>query len=98
MGTYVYKVTAERVTLSDGGKANVAVFAYKPWYSGFDADEVNRKMEWESRCHIAERYVRHSKNYTGRVVLDGNIERVATVNRGSFTDSWFDSVAKYISE
>ena len=31
MGEYVYRVTAELVTLSDGRKAHVAKFAYKPY-------------------------------------------------------------------
>lgn len=65
MGTYVYKVTSKTVTLVDGTKANVAVFAYKPTFWDEKADA---RMAFKSGCHAADRLVGGDK-YTGRVVL-----------------------------
>ena len=31
MGVYMYKVTGKTKTLADGTKANIAVFAFKPY-------------------------------------------------------------------
>ena len=90
MGEYIYKVTAKTKTLADGTKANIAVFAYKPTYSSRDADTLNRKWAWESKCHIAERFVKTSKNYTGRVVLGETGEIAIPCKLGVFTDGWFD--------
>jgi hypothetical protein len=86
MGQYIYKVTAKTKMLDDGTKANIAIFAYKPC---FDV-QVNRFMEWKTKCHISDKFVKTSKNYTGKVVLgeDGNI--AIPVNSGTFSDDWFD--------
>ena len=90
MGEYIYKVTAKTKTLADGTKANIAVFAYKPSFSFRDADTLNRRWAWESKCHIAERFVKTSKNYTGRVVLGDTGEIAIPCKLGVFTDGWFD--------
>jgi len=92
MGAYVYKVTAKTKILKDGTKANIAEFAYKPFY-GWDeeTDARNRRMRKQTACHIADRFVRTSKNFTGRVVLEADGEDALEVNRGTFTDDWFDN-------
>lgn len=91
MGQYIYKVTAKTKILADGTKANIAVFAYKP-YRGLwgDEDKANRRMAKNSGCPQAERYVSTSKNYTGKVVLGEDGDFAVPMNCGSFTDYWFD--------
>lgn len=96
MGEYIYKVTARTKMMPDGELANIAVFAYKPNYSWYEAEKLNRRWAWKSGCHIAERYVRDSKLYTGRVVLCEDSEIAIPCNRGTFTDSWFDAQANKI--
>ena len=74
MGVYVYRVTAKQVTCSDGQKANVAVFAYKPYF-GWDDQKLNTKMHFSSGCVASERLSRGTK-MTGRIVMgdaEGNI-------------------------
>lgn len=94
MGEYVYKVTAKTKILSDGRKANIAVFAYKPTrsfysYNGESAEKINRRSAKFSGCPQAERFVETSKNYTGFVVLGEDGEHAVPVSFGTFTDSWF---------
>jgi hypothetical protein len=100
MGTYVYKVTAKKKTLADGTEANVAVFAYKPvsmWND--EADKFNRGLAKKSGCSQAERFVRQrSKNFTGRAVLGEEGEVAVPVNRGTFTDAWFDNQVAKLQE
>ena len=103
MGEYIYKVTAKKKTLPDGTEANIAVFAYKPTrtycnYSDKTADQVNRSMAWKTGCHVAERYVTTSKNYTGRVVLGEEGTVAIPINRGWFSDYWFDMQIEKIME
>jgi len=92
MGTYVYKATAKKKTLADGGEANIAVFAYKPtsiW--DVEGEKCNRRWAKLSGCPQAERFVRQrSKNFTGRAVLGDDGEVAVSINRGTFTDAWFD--------
>lgn len=83
MGNYVYKVTAKRVKLVDGSEANVAVFAYKPY---FWDDKMNARMAKKSACFVADRFVQ-GKNYTGKIVM-GHVEDDGSVSVGS-------TVAKY---
>ncbi len=64
MGMYIYKVTAQKVKLSDGREANVAVYAYKPYR--FD-DAANSKMHFKSGCTIADHWANAGKR-TGLVV------------------------------
>jgi hypothetical protein len=47
MGIYVYRITSKKVVCNDGKLANVAVFAYKPYW-GFDCDKPNAKMHFRS--------------------------------------------------
>lgn len=90
MGTYIYKVTAKIKTLADGTKANVAVFAYKP-FMGCNGDEANARMYKKSGCPRAERFASEkSKSWTGRCVLGESGEKAISINRGTFTDDWFD--------
>lgn len=93
MGAYVYKVTAETVTLIDGRKANVAKFAYKPYYGySEEADKMNARMARDSACHVAERFVKTSKNYTGLVVMGDSLDTALELDEGTFTDEGFDHV------
>ena len=93
MGVYIYKVTAKKKVLADGTEANIAVYAYKPSY-GWSGDAFNRRAAKASSCHIAERYVRDSKNFTGRVVLGESGDVAVPVKVGTFTDDWFYTQVK----
>ena len=33
MGTYIYRVTKETVRCSDGELANIAIYAFRPWWN-----------------------------------------------------------------
>jgi len=98
MGTYVYKVTAKRVKLTDGTEANVAMFAYKPY---FWDNAMNAKMAFRSGCAAADRFVQ-GKNYTGKIVLgyiDDKTNKLvvgSTVAKkykyGTFDDNLFDKM------
>lgn len=101
MGVYIYKVTAKTKMMADGKLANIAEFAYKPDYSWYEAEKLNRRNRrwaWKSGCHIADRYVETSKNYTGYVVLGKDGEDAIPCDRGTFTDSWFDSQRAKLNE
>lgn len=63
MGTYVYRVTKETVVCSDGQKANVAIFAFKPCFSPDDA-----KMAFKSGCVASDRMAAKG-DITDRVVI-----------------------------
>jgi hypothetical protein len=85
MGTYVYRVTKERVICSDGKEANVAVFAYKPTFS-WDSDKYNSKWHFQSGSTASDRMARNGK-LTDRVVFPGNPGvYLNTKNEGSFYD------------
>ena len=92
MGTYVYRVTAKQVTCSDGKKANVAVFAYKPYF-GWDGDKLNSKMHFRSGATSSDRMAKNGR-LTDRFVFgdeNGVPYKDATVyfnrfNVGSFHD------------
>lgn len=53
MGVYVYRVTAKLIKLSDGRKAHVAKYAYKP-YNGFGSAGTNSKLHFQSGCVASE--------------------------------------------
>jgi hypothetical protein len=76
MGTYIYRVTA-KVVDTPVGKANVAVFAYKPW-GMFDA-EKNARLHFKSGCTASERMFDSGKP-TGLVAIiepaTGEVEAV----------------------
>lgn len=84
MGCYFYKVTAQKIKLSDGTFANKAVYAYKP-FGGWHNDEENERMYRRSGCTRAENYVK-KPSFTGKVYLNG---KVAKVKIGVFSDDWF---------
>jgi hypothetical protein len=51
MGVYIYRVTGELIKLTDGRKAHVAKYAYKPFMSGFgNAEKANARMHFKSGC------------------------------------------------
>ena len=92
MGIYVYRVTAKKVRCSDGKLANVAVFAYKPYW-GFDSDKLNAKMHFKSGATSSDTQANNGK-LTGRFVIGsgehGVVYRDALVYespRGSFYDN-----------
>jgi hypothetical protein len=66
MGAYVYRVTAERVKLTDGREANVAKYAYKP---SWGERKHNSRMEFKTGCHASRRLVAEGRT-TGRIVFD----------------------------
>lgn len=89
MGMYVYKVTAETVKLSDGRKANLAVFAYKP-YRTWGSDQMNARMHFKSGCVVADHWADKGKR-TGLVVNDKTPgSPVWEYTGGSFQDYLFD--------
>ena len=56
MGMYVYRVTKDRVVI-DNRECQIAVFAYKPTYSGqqvgekyLTAEQINSKWAFKSGC------------------------------------------------
>lgn len=67
MGAYVYRVTKETAII-DGQKANIAIFAYKPFYSVFDQDK-NHKMAVQSGCLASIRMAKSGKNMTDKIVI-----------------------------
>lgn len=67
MGSYIYRTTAEKVRLTDGSLANVAVYAYKPSWSGWDYEKRNREMAFKSGCLASERM--KEANMTDKVVF-----------------------------
>lgn len=99
MGTYIYKVTARKKLLADGTEANIAVFAYKPTsvFSN-EGERMNRRMAKLSGCPQAERFVdQKSKNFTGRAVLGEDGTVAIPVDRGTFTDAWFELRAEKLA-
>ena len=63
MGSYVYRVTAQRVKCTDGKVANVAIFAYKPVH-----DLVwDRRAAFVSGVYASERLVNEGR-VSGRIV------------------------------
>ena len=101
MGDYIYKVTGKTRVLPCGTKANIAVFAYKPWIERmFDdsAKKVNKKLYYETGCYRADKYAEKNSKYTGFVTIlqdeDYYDERynvpVPLRGTGHFSDSWYD--------
>ncbi len=100
MGIYVYKVTKQIKVLEDGTKANVAVFAYKPYggWNEFD-HKANARMYKDSGCPQAERFARQkSKSWMGRAVLGESGDIAVPVDQGTFDDYWFDGQISKIKE
>jgi hypothetical protein len=95
MGIYVYRITAKKVMCSDGKPANIAVFAYKPYWH-FDSDKANAKMHFKSGATSSDTQATKGK-LSGRFVLGdsrGIVYRDALVYespRGSFYDNHIGS-------
>jgi len=98
MGDYVYKVTSKTVDLEGGLKANIAVFAYKPFLSYFGRGPSNEQMHVRSGAAACDRAADAGKR-TGWVVLGYERDEGGYVvndtayqigDRGSFSDGWLD--------
>jgi hypothetical protein len=95
MGTYVYRVTAKQVTCSDGKKANIAIFAYKP-YGGWSTEDekINNKMHFKSGATSSDRMAANNR-ITDRIVhgdKEGKVHPDSLVyhnvnNYGTFYDN-----------
>jgi hypothetical protein len=93
MGIYVYRITAKRVLCSDGEPANVAVFAYKPYWD-IDRHTANAKMHFKSGATSSDTQARKGK-LSARIVLGdskGVVYRDAIIYarhliQGSFYDN-----------
>jgi len=95
MSEYIYKVTGKTTTLADGTKANIAVFAYKPWTERMLDDQgrkMNKKLYYQTGCYRADKYVKDSKTFTGKIVLEGNNKAISW-NRGTISDYTYDDIA-----
>jgi hypothetical protein len=93
----MYKVTGKTKTLANGTKANIAVFAYKPYVERIldngEGRKLNNKLYYQTGCYRADCYVRDKKpTFTGYAVLGEDGEEAVPVHRGSFTDYWFDDM------
>lgn len=95
MGIYVYRVTKETIVCADGEKANIAIYAFKPWW---DAAK-DAKLSFRTGCvasdrmaangNISKRVVLGKKDETtGKITAYPNTEVFANLhNMGSFYDS-----------
>jgi hypothetical protein len=83
MGTYVYRVTGVKVKCSDGELANVAKFAYKPYW-GMGSDSANAKMHFKSGATSSDTQANKGK-ITERFVIDDTVY-LNTHRRGTFYD------------
>lgn len=84
MGTYVYRITAKRVLCSDGKPANIAVFAYKPYW-GIDSDKLNARMHFRSGATSSDNLADKGK-LTGRFVI-GSLNGLPYRNAEVFSHS-----------
>ena len=84
MGTYIYRVTGVKVKCSDGVLANVAKFAYKPYW-GMGSDSANAKLHFRSGATSSDAQA-WKGNITGRFVIDDTVY-LNTTGRGSFYDT-----------
>jgi hypothetical protein len=94
MSEYLYKVTGKTRTLPDGTKANIAVFAYKPWTEKMLDDtgrKINKQLYYQTGCYRADRYVKSGKTFTGKVVLDG-CDIAVPWSAGTITDYTYDNI------
>lgn len=95
MGTYVYRVTKETVRCSDGELANVAIYAFKPWFDS----KMDAKLNFRSGCVASDRMAAAGR-LTKRVVQGFKDEKTGKIvvypdsavfsnlhNLGSFYDS-----------
>lgn len=92
MGSYIYKVTKNRVMLADHREANVAIYAYKPcgmsevdWHrrSGAERADAAAKAGEFSGLIVMGRKDPESKKIEVDIASP-----VFVSNRGSFSDDW----------
>tara|TARA_R110000851_G_scaffold316448_1_gene479598 strand:+ start:191 stop:547 length:357 start_codon:yes stop_codon:yes gene_type:complete len=111
MGDYIYKVTGKTRVLPCGTKANIAVFAYKPYQERMFDDhgkKINKKLYYETGCYRADKYAEKNTNYTGLVTIPISTDEdwynekddipVPLDGCGHFTDSWYDYCKSKIIE
>jgi hypothetical protein len=75
MSVYVYRITAKKVRCSDGKEANVAVYAYKPFFTRSTSKE-NSRMHFSSGCVASERLAKIGKILDRIVIGDKVYENV----------------------
>ena len=88
MGTYIYRVTGVKVKCSDGVLANVAKFAYKPYW-GMGSDSANAKLHFRSGATSSD-----AQAWKGKITERFAIEDVVFLNttkRGTFYDDYLGS-------
>ena len=88
MGVYVYIVTGVKVKCSDGVLANVAKFAYKPYW-GMGSDSANAKLHFRSGATSSDAQAGKGK-ITERFVIEDTVY-VNTTGRGTFYDDYLGS-------
>jgi hypothetical protein len=88
MGVYVYRVTGVKVKCSDGVLANVAKFAYKPYW-GMGSDSANAKLHFRSGATSSDTQASKGK-ITERFVIEDTVY-VNTTGRGTFYDDYLGS-------
>ena len=88
MGMYVYRVTKDRVVI-DGRECQIAIFAYKPTYSGqqvgekyWSAEQVNAKWAFRTGCmartNITANYIAIMSVDNVHVTVYGNPDKLRT--------------------
>ena len=88
MGMYVYRVTKDRVVI-DGRECQIAVYAYKPTYSGqqvgekyWSAEQVNAKWAFRAGCmartNITADYIATMSVDNLHVTVYGNPNKLRT--------------------
>lgn len=85
MGTYVYRVTGVKVMCSDGLLANVAEFAYKPYW-GMGSDSANAKLHFRSGATSSDAQAGKGK-ICERFIIEDTVY-VNTTGRGTFYDDY----------
>lgn len=93
MGTYIYRVTKETVRCSDGELANIAIYAFKPWWDS----KLDSKLAFSTGCVASDRMAaagRISKrvvigvkdDVSGKIVATGSAVFHNTHNLGTLYD------------
>ena len=88
MGMYVYRVTKNRIVI-DGKDCQIAVYAYKPTYSGqqvgekyWSAEQVNAKWAFRAGCmaktNITADYIATMSVDNLHVTVYGNPDKLRT--------------------
>jgi hypothetical protein len=88
MGIYIYRVTGVKVKCSDGVLANVAKFAYKPYW-GMGSNVANAKLHFRSGATSSDAQAWKGK-ITERFVIEDTVY-LNTSRRGTFYDDYLGS-------